>query len=258
MSAALRLSQVSVVSASGIRQLDQVSLLLNPGDLLGIVGPNGAGKTTLLRAALDLVPHASGRIEWQGQELQTLRPRELAKIAAYVPQGQIAHWPLTVRKTVELGRLPHTTAWSNVADAATVDAALAAVDATAIADRPLDQLSGGERARVLLARALAVEAPVLLADEPVAALDAYHQLDMMERFRGLARDGRAVAVVLHDLTHAARFCTRIAMLSAGRVVIDGPTDEVLNESNLRSVYQVESLIGTHAGERYVLPWRRHR
>jgi iron complex transport system ATP-binding protein len=208
---ALRLSDVSVVSSSGLRQLDTVSLDLNMGDLLGIIGPNGAGKTTLLRTALALVPHASGRIEWQGRVLETLRTRELARIAAYVPQSQ-----------------------------------------------PVDQLSGGERARVLRARALAVDAPVLLADEPVAALDAYHQLAMLQRLRELARGGRAVTIILHDLTLAARFCTRIAMLVRGRVVVAGSPEDTLSQTNLQSVYGVEALLGTHEGERFALPWRMHR
>lgn len=258
MTPALRLSDVSVVSSSGLRQLDTVSLDLNMGDLLGIIGPNGAGKTTLLRTALALVPHASGRIEWQGRVLETLRTRELARIAAYVPQSQLVHWPLSVRKTVALGRLAHAGARNRASDDAAVDAALAAVDATSIADRPVDQLSGGERARVLLARALAVDAPVLLADEPVAALDAYHQLDMLQRLRELARGGRAVTIILHDLTLAARFCTRIAMLVRGRVVVAGSPEDTLSQTNLQSVYGVEALLGTHEGERFALPWRMHR
>lgn len=253
----LRLANVSVVSRGGLRQLDGVTLELSPGELLGIVGPNGAGKTTLLRAALGLVARDTGTVDWQGRPLESLSQRELALAAAYVPQGQLAHWPLTVRRTVELGRLPHAGVWARDADRTAVDAALVAVDAQSIADRRLDQLSGGERARVLLARALAVEAPVLLADEPVAALDAYHQLDLMERFRELARGGRAVAIVLHDLTLAARFCTRIAMLNCGRIAVAGPVDVVLNAANLRSVYQIEALVGAHEGERYVLPWRRN-
>ncbi|HPF25026.1 MAG TPA: ABC transporter ATP-binding protein [Steroidobacteraceae bacterium] len=252
---ALQLTDVSVVSSSGLRQLDGVTLELAPGEVLGIVGPNGAGKTTLLRAALGLTPLSAGSVDWHGRPLDTLRPRELARMAAYIPQGQVVHWPLSVRRTVELGRLPHTGGIVRDTDRSAVDAALAAVDAQSIADRRLDQLSGGERARVLLARALAVEAPVLLADEPVAALDAYHQLDLMERLRELARGGRAIAIVLHDLTLAARFCTRIAMLAEGRVVLTGAVHEVLSTSNLRTVYRVDALLGTHAGEPYVLPWR---
>ena len=252
----LSIDGLSVVSRSGLPQLTHVTLDLAPGELLGIVGPNGAGKTTLLRAALGFVPRCSGTVTWRDRSIDELRPKELARTAAYVPQGQLVHWPLTVRRTVELGRLPHAGIASRSADTAAVDAALASVDAESIADRPLDQLSGGERARVLLARALAVEAPVLLADEPVAALDAYHQLELMEQFREIARGGRAVAIVLHDLTLAARFCTRIAMLAAGRLVTAGPVNDVLTEENLHKIYQVEALIGMHESERYVLPWRR--
>jgi iron complex transport system ATP-binding protein len=169
------------------------------------------------------------------------------------------HWPLTVEHLVGLGRLPYRRLWrqDTNADARAVTAALRATETEALRDRTLATLSGGERMRVLLARALAVEAAALVADEPIAALDPYHQLQVMEVLRETTRQGMLVVVVLHDLTLAARFCDRLVLLDAGCVVADGAPEAVLSAAHLTRVYRVTVVRDTYQGALYVVPWSRH-
>jgi iron complex transport system ATP-binding protein len=158
---------------------------------------------------------------------------------------------------VGLGRLPHRRPFGGPteADRAAIAAALARCDVADFSDRTMGTLSGGERRRVLLARALAVEAPYLLADEPLAALDPLHQIEVMELLRQTARRGAGVVVVLHDLTLATRFCDRLALLDHGRLVAEGAPEAVLDDARLAGVFGVEALRGSHAGEPFLLPWR---
>ena len=168
-------------------------------------------------------------------------------------------WPLQVRDFVALGRLPHQGRWrlasASKTDQNAVDAALSAMHLTDMAERHLHALSGGERARARLARAMAVQAPLLLADEPVAALDPYHQLSVMELLRAQCNAGHAVVVVLHDLTLASRFCDRVLLLQGGRAVACGAPRHVLTPAHLQRVYQVQAMHGEHESQGYVLPWR---
>ena len=143
-------------------------------------------------------------------------------------------------------------------DARSVERALAATDMTHLGDRIVATLSGGERVRAMLARALAVEAPILLVDEPVAALDPYHQLQVMEVLQDTARRGTAIVAVLHDLTLAARFCDRLVLLLDGRVAVEGDPSAVLAGSKLEQAFQIRVLRGQHLGQNYVVPWSRHR
>ena len=245
------------VDLGGRTVVNQVSLRAAAGQLLALIGPNGAGKTTLLTAVAGL-RRFRGSVRWQGRPLATLGRRERARVLAYLPQGHIAHWPLTVRRLVELGRLPHLAPWRTpvAADRLAVEEAMQRTDIAELAERPFDTLSGGERARVMLARVLAVEAPLVLADEPVAALDPYHQLRVMELLRDYADSGAALVVVLHDLTLAARFCDELLLLREGALVARGPADEVLSAAHLAEAYRVTALRGEHEDQRYVLPWRR--
>ncbi|MET0245730.1 MAG: ABC transporter ATP-binding protein, partial [Sphingomonas sp.] len=201
--------------------LQDVTASFAPGTLTGIVGPNGAGKSTLARAMLALVP-ATGRVRLDDRDVATMPRAELARRIAYLPQGQTLHWPLSVERLVGLGRLPHLGPMSRVAegDAAAIQRAMARADVTALRDRIATELSGGERARVLLARALAVEAPGLIADEPLASLDPGHQIDVMELMRAEADAGALVIAVLHDLTMAARYCDRLLLIDGGKVAAD--------------------------------------
>lgn len=236
------------------RVLDGVSLSVTGGELLGLIGPNGAGKTTLLRAlcGLDLVE--TGTVAFAGRPLAELGRAQRGSTISYLAQGGRIHWPMRVADLVALGRLPHDP--SPTPDDPAVERALRAADVVALRHRITGSLSGGERARVLLARALAVEAPVLLADEPVAALDPYHQLQVMELLRATARRGTAVALVLHDLTLAARFCDRLAVMHDGRILAEGPPGDVLRPDLMAQAFAVTVEQGTRDGEPFVLPWRR--
>lgn len=210
-----------------------VSLDVGPGELVGLIGANGAGKTTLMRAALGLVP-ATGE-----SSLTALSPEARARAAAWMPQAREIAWPVTVETLVALGRLPHGRR-PGPADAAAVDAALERMALGPFRKRTATRLSGGEQARVLIARALAQETPLLMADEPIAGLDPAHQIATMEVFRSLAGEGRGVLVSLHDLGLAARHCTRVVALSSGRVVADGPPAEVLTDTLLARAFHISA------------------
>ncbi|WP_029003027.1 ABC transporter ATP-binding protein [Azorhizobium doebereinerae] len=249
------LSATSLTATRGARTvLEDVTLEARPGAVLGLLGANGAGKTTLLRllAGLD-APHA-GQVRFDGRPAHDLGRAELGRQVAYLAQNGAVHWPLKVEDVVALGRLPHRAA--PAADRAAVARAMAAADVAHLAGRATGTLSGGERRRVLLARALAVEGQVLLADEPVAALDPAHQLHVMELLRQVARGGATVVVVLHDLTLAARFCDRLALLAASRLLALGAPDEVLTPAHIAAAYGVSVESGRRDGETFILPWRR--
>ena len=223
--------------------VEDASATFAPGTLTGIVGPNGAGKSTLARAMLALVP-ATGAVRIDGIDVTAMPRAELARRVAYLPQGQSLHWPLTVERLVGLGRLPHLTPMSRIteADAAAIEHAMARADILPLRQRIATELSGGERARVLFARALAVEAAALIADEPLASLDPGHQIDAMDLLRAEADAGRLVIAVLHDLTMAARYCDRLLIVDEGRIVADGTPRDVLTPELLRAVYGIEARV----------------
>lgn len=218
-----------------------LSMKLNSGELVGLIGPNGAGKTTLMRALLRLTPCERGEIFLNGEEITHDPAHFHAGKIAYLPQGQNIAWPLTGRRLVALGRVPHQTSWSRLSaqDDAAIDVAMELAQATAFSDRPVRQLSGGERARILLARALAVGASTLLVDEPTAALDPYFQLTAMEALKTTAQQGTSVCVILHDLNLALRYCDRLYLLNQGELVAQGLPQDVLSDANLKAVYHVD-------------------
>ena len=242
--------------------LGGVSFGAAAGELVGLVGPNGAGKTTLLRVLAGLMKPAEGHVFFAGRPFGDFGRRELAQRLAYLPQGAPVHWPLKVGKLVALGRLPHLDPWRNPApaDERAIARAMDAAEVSEFADRPVTTLSSGERTRAMIARALAVEPLVLLADEPVTALDPYHQLKVMELLRERVRGGMAVVVVLHDLNLAGRFCDRLVLLDAGRVVTEGAPEHVLAPEFLRTVYGIEADYGENRpgeeGSFYVVPRAR--
>ncbi|MDO6414940.1 ABC transporter ATP-binding protein [Sphingomonas sp. BIUV-7] len=235
-----------------------VSASLEAGSLVGIVGPNGAGKSTLLRAMLGLVAPSAGHVRIDDADLASLPRAAIARQLAYLPQGQTLHWPLAVERLVALGRLPHLAPMSGMSatDIAAIDRAMERSDVTPLRGRIATELSGGERARVLLARALAVEAPALLADEPLASLDPGHQIDVMNLLLDEAQSGKLVVAVLHDLTMAARYCDRLLLIHAGRLVADGPPLAVLTSDRLRDVYGIRARIETESGRALILPMER--
>jgi iron complex transport system ATP-binding protein len=239
---------VSVLSASNVtvrigeREIVRdASLSLDAGALVALVGPNGAGKTTLMRALAGLLP-AQGAITLGGRPLETLSSRERARTIAYLPQGHIFHWPMSVEEIVMLGRAPHADAFSATSpeDRAAVTQAMATTETQIFIGRPVTTLSGGEKARVALARALATHAPVLLADEPTAALDPRHQLVVMELLHAAAKGGNAILAIMHDLTLAARFADRVLVMHEGRIVAAGTPPEALAPERLATVFGIEA------------------
>ncbi|MBR1165075.1 ABC transporter ATP-binding protein [Bradyrhizobium elkanii] len=251
------LSAAALNASLGSRKvLHDISLSLPSGDLVALVGPNGAGKTTLLRALAGLIP-SDGEIRIGGDALASLPLRERAKRFAYLPQGHMVHWPLPARDIVALGRYPHGAtdpARLSQADMEAVLRAMQAVDVTEFGDRRVTELSGGERSRVALARVLAVEAPVILADEPTASLDPRHQIDVMQKLRNVADTGVLVIVVTHDLGLAARFADHVLVLAEGRLAAQGAPAEALSESVLASVFRVSAYRAEFQRESVIVPW----
>ncbi len=244
------------VTLAGRGVLRDVSLALSLGHLVALVGPNGAGKTTLLRALAGLVA-SSGAIHVGGEALSSLSLRERARRFAYLPQGHIAHWPLPARDIVALGRYPHgatNPARLTPGDADAVLRAMQATDVMEFAERRVTELSGGERSRVALARVLAVEAPVILADEPTSSLDPRHQLDVMKTLRTAADNGALVIVVTHDLGLAARFADTVLLLSDGRLVSQGAPAEALSERVMGEVFRISAYRAEYRREAVIVPW----
>ncbi len=234
--------------------VDGVSAAIGEGELVGLIGPNGAGKTTLMRAALGLIP-SEGSVALGGVPLTRLSPRERALRAAYLPQDREIAWPVRVETLVGLGRTPHLPPGRapGPADRAAVEEALTRMDLLAFRERPATELSGGERARALIARALAQEAPLLLADEPAAGLDPAHQLQLMAALRDLAAAGRGVLVSLHDLGLAARWCGRLILMHRGRLLADGAPEDVLTPDRLAAVYGITAHVARDAHGPLILP-----
>lgn len=222
--------------------VEDVSFTLSAGTCLALLGPNGAGKTTLLRAALGLAPRAHGAATLNGRDAAAFAPAERARTIAYLPQRRPLAWPNRVRDVVALGRYAHGAAMGRLhgADAEAVARALSACDLTMLADRRVDTLSGGELARVHCARAFAAEAPLLIADEPVAALDPRHQFQVMDIIRRFVDAGGGALVVLHDVGLAARIADRLLWMKAGRLIADGPPHETLTAQRLADVYGVRA------------------
>jgi iron complex transport system ATP-binding protein len=256
MSSAMLAAQDLNVTLAGRLVLRDVTLSLSPGHLVALVGPNGAGKTTLLRALAGLVP-SSGVIDVGGAALSSLSLRQRARRFAYLPQGHLVHWPLPARDIVALGRYPHGAtdpARLTAGDAEAVLRAMQAADVVEFGDRRVTELSGGERSRVALARVLAVEAPVILADEPTSSLDPRHQIDVMKALRAAADKGTLVMVVTHDLGLAARFADTVLVLSDGRLVSQGAPTDALSERIMGDVFRISAYRAEYHREAVIVPW----
>lgn len=212
--------------------LDGAALEVRAGEVVGVVGANGSGKTTLLRAALGLVRLERGRASLCGREVARLSEAERARLAGYLPQDRHIGWNMSAWRVASLGAALAPPAQAR----RRAEAALARVGLGGLADRGVLQMSGGERARVLLARLLATEAPLLVADEPAAGLDPDAQLLALDLFREEAGRGAAVVLTLHDLALAARACDRLVVLAAGRVVAEGPAGQALTPEVLARAF----------------------
>ncbi len=247
------INQLSV-SRDQKQVLDQITLNFEQPQLVGLIGPNGAGKSTLMQALTGLLPF-SGHIELEDRALADYHATERAQKLAFLPQDRTVHWALSCQAIVMLGRMPYRSSFSqpSAQDKAIVRDAMLQMDVLTFAERPFDRLSGGEQARVLIARLLAQEPNIILADEPVNGLDPAHQIALMHAFRGQVRLGRTVLVTLHELALASHWCDRIIMLDQGRVVADGSTHQVMTVDNIRQVYGVESTIVSASGRQLLVP-----
>lgn len=225
--------------------LHEINADAKSGDLIGLVGPNGSGKSCLLKTIAGLITPTSGHVNLNGQSIASLSPRVRAKHIAWLAQDRSAAWALSVRELVALGRAPYRGRLGtlSVEDTSAIDAALVSAHCIDLQDRRFDALSGGEQARVLLARALAVGAPLLLADEPTASLDPYYQISIMQCLKNETGSGKTVITSLHDLSLARQYCDRIWVMQDGKLVADDVPKTALSETILADVFRIKNQSG---------------
>lgn len=243
------------VELDGRQVISDVSLDVLPGEVLALVGPNGAGKSTLLSVLSGERVPTRGLVEVDGRDIQTFSALELARIRSVLTQDNALSFPFRVGDVIAMGRAPWTRTAEIGRDASVITSAAALADVTHLADRRFTELSGGERARVSLARVLAQDTPVVFLDEPTAALDLRHQEDVLRIARSLAADGRAVVVVVHDLSLAGAVADRVALLSAGSLVAVGPSASVLTASAISDVYGLAVRVVEVDGRPLIVPER---
>lgn len=243
-----------VVEKGGRRIVDDVSLSVKPTELVGLIGPNGAGKSTLLEVLSGLSVPDQGVVSIDGQPLQRISLAMRSRAIAWLEQAGPINWPLTVERIVALGRRPHLGRWQQLQanDLEAIDRALAKTSCEHLRAQDATTLSGGERARVLLARALASDPEILLADEPVASLDIGHQIQTMTLLKEFVQSQKSCLVILHDLSLASRFCDRLYLMDQGRIVASGAPDHVLSDQNLQSVYSVK-VARSSGSDRWIVP-----
>ena len=257
---------MSLLSGNGLRVsreqreiLTDVAIDLQAGEMLGLIGPNGAGKSTLLRLLAGVMKADAGELSLEGRPMASIPQPERARRIAYLPQLSEIAWPMSVERIIELGRTPHLEPWQEPGehDQAIIEQVMEQTDLMTFRDRAFNTLSGGEQARVLLARAMVTQPDILLADEPVSALDPAHQLDVMDLVRQHCESGRSVIVVLHDLSLAAHYCHRLQLLHQGATLAEGSAEAVLDEKNLADAYDI-ALSNTDGSVRKPtdLSWRR--
>ncbi len=248
MQSGLPLQTTHLSVAAGDKLLiEDISISARPGEITAIAGPNGAGKSTLLKALAGDLEAASGAILLDGRPLSAYRPRDLARLRAVLPQQTLLTFAFTVEEVVAMGRHPHHGAATgdHASNQAAIEQAMQTTETTPLAQRTYPTLSGGEQSRANLARVLAQETPVLLLDEPTAALDIRHQHLVLDIARELADAGATVVAVLHDLNLAAVYADQLILLDWGRVAASGPPREVLTAERLRSVFACPVAIVSH-------------
>lgn len=224
--------------------LDGVSLSVETGELVGLIGPNGAGKTTLMRLVSGVLEPASGSITLDGDVVSTLSPEAISRRVAVVPQQTELSFDFSIRDVIEMGRHPYQGRFERLrpADREMVSVAMDLTDTAHLADRPFSAISGGERKRVLIARAIAQDTPALLVDEPTASLDINHQVAVFELLRERLTEDTGILAAVHDLNHAARYCDRLVLLADGGVQAVGDPATVLDPDLLQSAYGIETTI----------------
>jgi iron complex transport system ATP-binding protein len=235
-----------------------LDLRIERGDFLGIIGPNGAGKSTAVRLLLGVLSPTAGRVLLDGREPHRIPARELARMLAAVTQEEPVDFPFTAEEVVLMGRIAHLgpLGFERAADLEAAARAMASTGVAALGARPFHALSGGERKRVLLARALAQGAPLLVLDEPAAALDIHHQIAIFDLLAERNRGGDTVVVVVHDLNLAAAYCKRLLLLpEGGAPPLVGPVEEVLTYRRVREAFGVEVYVGVNelTGDRFLIP-----
>jgi len=221
--------------------LQNQSAKTKSGELIALIGPNGCGKSTLLKTLCGIISPSSGKVSVRDKTLSEINLKSRAKHIAYLAQSREAMPSMSVEEVVRLGRAPYRGTLGKISPEGetAIASALFRTQSEIFKTRRFDNLSGGEQARVLLARALAVEAPVLLADEPIAALDPFYQLSMMQILKAEAAFGKTIITALHDLTLAAQFADRIWMMHQGKIIADGPALDVLTAENLKTVFRIK-------------------
>lgn len=234
--------------------LDNLNFSIPQGDFVGIVGPNGSGKSTLLKLFSGVLKPKTGQIYLQERVVAQIPSKEMAKILAVVPQSTEPIYNFSAYEVVAMGRYPHQGRWStaDVKDQKVIQRVLEQTGVWNLRDRNIQELSGGERQRVIIARALAQEPQVILLDEPTSSLDISYQIEIFDLLQELNLEGVTIVAVLHDLNLAAQYCTHLAMISKGRIIVSGTPDEVITVKNIREVYQTEVVISyKFSGRPYV-------
>lgn len=235
------------VALEGESIVEEVSFDVPEGSLVGLVGPNGAGKTTLVKAINGLLAPDSGTVRIDGDRVSDLSARAVSRRVATVPQDTSLGFDFPVRDVVAMGRTPHRSRFERESDRdrEAVERALRRTQLGELADRPIGSVSGGERQRVVLARALCQSSPNLLLDEPTASLDVGHGVRILELVCDLVSEGRTALAAIHDLDLAARFCDELVLLSGGSILSSGTPEAVLTESNVEEAFDVRIAVVSH-------------
>jgi ABC-type cobalamin/Fe3+-siderophores transport system ATPase subunit len=241
--------------------VENMDIHIDQGEFVGLIGPNGAGKSSLLRMLAGLVKPKSGDIYLTPQDVSTpsnlIAAQARARFMAYLAQHESPAWPLSVKNLVALGRSPwNSSVRTNEQDEFAITNAMNMTDVDSLAERPITELSGGELQRVLLARVFAGNPKLIIADEPIVALDVYHQLHIMELLQSHAQQGGAVIAALHDLSLASRFCSRLVLMNHGKLVAEGDPVKVLTPENLAQVYGVNVYVDCREDGVVIIPIKR--
>lgn len=250
----LNIKNITVI-IDGHDILNNVSFNLPRGQLVGLIGPNGAGKSILLKSILGFIDNAEGQVFLDDKNLSDLSLKERGQKISYAAQGAPVYWPLNVDHLVSLGRIPHLSPWQSLSDKDKniINDAMKKTDVLHLAQRNITSLSGGERARVMLARTIVSNSDYLLADEPIEALDPYHQIKIMEILKKLATNNHGIFVVLHDLNMAQKYCDQLILLKNGKIISQGKPHDVLTDKNLEDAYQIKVKRFKEGDQTFLIP-----